>query len=99
MAMAETRKTAGLLVSLSAMTAPSLVHMLLEQIYRAVTIMVNHPITGLSRTSKPHFGQVYFLTDCSDEDFTKMENQCLWLPPRCISSPDASAQTPLPPKK
>jgi 23S rRNA (pseudouridine1915-N3)-methyltransferase len=42
---AETRKDAGLLVSLSAMTWPHrLVRlMLLEQIYRAVTIMVNHP--------------------------------------------------------
>jgi len=42
---AETRKTAGQLISLSEMTWPHrLVRlMLLEQIYRAVTIMVNHP--------------------------------------------------------
>jgi 23S rRNA (pseudouridine1915-N3)-methyltransferase len=42
---AETRKTAGQLVSLGEMTWPHrLVRiMLLEQIYRAVTIMVNHP--------------------------------------------------------
>ena len=42
---AETRKQAGQLISLSEMTWPHrLVRiMLLEQIYRAVTIMVNHP--------------------------------------------------------
>ncbi len=42
---AATRKSAGLLISLGAMTWPHrLVRvMLLEQIYRAVTIMVNHP--------------------------------------------------------
>ena len=42
---AETRKHAGQLISLSEMTWPHrLVRiMLLEQIYRAVTIMVNHP--------------------------------------------------------
>jgi 23S rRNA (pseudouridine1915-N3)-methyltransferase len=42
---AETRKTAGQLISISEMTWPHrLVRiMLLEQIYRAVTIMVNHP--------------------------------------------------------
>ena len=42
---AETRKTAGQLISLSEMTWPHrLVRiMLFEQIYRAVTIMVNHP--------------------------------------------------------
>ncbi len=42
---AETRKQAGQLIALSAMTWPHrLVRiMLLEQIYRAVTIMVNHP--------------------------------------------------------
>lgn len=42
---AETRKSAGQLISLSEMTWPHrLVRiMLLEQIYRAVTIMVNHP--------------------------------------------------------
>ena len=42
---AETRKHAGHLISLSEMTWPHrLVRiMLLEQIYRAVTIMVNHP--------------------------------------------------------
>lgn len=41
----ETRKTAGQLLSLGEMTWPHrLVRvMLLEQIYRAVTIMVNHP--------------------------------------------------------
>ncbi|MBI2720008.1 MAG: 23S rRNA (pseudouridine(1915)-N(3))-methyltransferase RlmH [Rhizobiales bacterium] len=41
----ETRKPAGLLLSLGPMTWPHrLVRvMLLEQIYRAVTIMVNHP--------------------------------------------------------
>lgn len=42
---ADTRKSAGQLISLSEMTWPHrLVRiMLLEQIYRAVTIMVNHP--------------------------------------------------------
>jgi 23S rRNA (pseudouridine1915-N3)-methyltransferase len=42
---ADTRKTAGQIISLSEMTWPHrLVRiMLLEQIYRAVTIMVNHP--------------------------------------------------------
>jgi 23S rRNA (pseudouridine1915-N3)-methyltransferase len=42
---AEIRKSAGQLISLSEMTWPHrLVRiMLLEQIYRAVTIMVNHP--------------------------------------------------------
>jgi 23S rRNA (pseudouridine1915-N3)-methyltransferase len=40
-----TRKQAGLLLSLGAMTWPHRLArvMLLEQIYRAVTIMVNHP--------------------------------------------------------